>query len=101
MIDTYVPLALSLVALVVWPLAFGGIIVHWRSRRTLPTGVIAAFMVAISGSVLRGLIGSTVYAQPELILSSEAALAAHVERAMLVLTGLWALVLLVRSRRRW
>lgn len=95
------PLLLSLAGLALWTLVFGGVIVHWRARRTMPTGVIAAFMLAVAGALLSRLVGASMYVQPELVLTDDVAFASHVQRALLVLTGLWALALLVRSRRRW
>lgn len=96
-----VPLLLSLAGLVVWTLVFGGVIVHWRAGRTMPTGAIAALLIAVVAAVWARLVGATMYGSPTLVLTDDAAFASHVERALLVMTGLWALVLLVRSRRRW
>lgn len=94
-------LPLSLAALVLWALVFGGVVVHWRAGRTAPTGVIAAFMLAVTGAVLARLVGATVFEHSPPHLTDEAVLAAHFGRAVLVISGAWALVALVRSRRRW
>ena len=93
------PMAMSLAALAVWALALGGIVIHRRSGRPVPAGVIAAIVLALAGTLVRGVMGATLYAQPTLVLTSDMALASHVQRALLVLTGLWALALLVRARR--
>lgn len=98
---SWLPLALSVAALAIWPLVFGGIIVHWRSGRTMPTGVVAALMIAVTGGILSRLIGAAMYAEPTLVLSDDTVLASAIHRGLLVMTGLWALALLVRSRRRW
>lgn len=57
------PLVVSLVSLV-WFLAFGGMVVHWRAGKTVPTGALAALMLAVAGAVWSRIVGATMYSQP-------------------------------------
>jgi hypothetical protein len=93
----YLPLGLALAAIPVWLLVFGGVVDHWRRKHTVPSGAVAAFMVVVVASLFGRLILSPFYFDPTWNIQ----LWGHVERALLVWTGLWALAVLIRSRLRW
>ena len=95
-----IPFSMSVVALFIWILVFGGVVDLWRSRRPVPSGVVAAFMLVIAGCVITRMIGTLAYTAPPAD-TNLVAVASHVQRALLVLTGSYALWTLVRSRRIW
>jgi hypothetical protein len=95
----YIPLALSLASVAIWVLAFAGIADFWRSHRTAPAGVRAALLLVVGGAVVARLMSAPRTYAPDL--GWLATLGGHIERGLLVTAGLWALVLLARSRHRW
>lgn len=95
--EAWLPFAWSVAGVAVWVLAIGGFVDHWRTRHPMPPAAMAAALTVALGSALTLAVSSLRFPNPALELDW----AGHFQRGMLLATGIVALVLLVRSRRRW
>lgn len=95
MIEQWLPLAMSLVALVCWLLVVGGVV---RRSQRVSSHVCAAVFVAILSAALAYLVASPLYFVPGW--GPIARSAANVERTVLAVTGLYALLAFLCSAPR-
>lgn len=93
----WLPLALSLLSVPIWIGVLGGVVSYWHRNKVIPTAVLACILLAAMGSVMARLVWAPIYIDPGWDLT----IVGHVQRALLVLTGLYALVVLLRSRGEW
>lgn len=96
MLDAWLPLVLSVVALAAWLLAGAGW--HRLARHPLPLPALAAAIVAAVSAAVAYLVASGIYLDEDWTQVSRPV--ANVARGVLAATGLVALAELVRSARR-
>lgn len=100
MIEQWLPMALSLVAVLAWVFTGVGLVDHWRRGWHIPVRALAAGIVAAVSASIAYTITSTAYLDPGL--GPLAREVATLERAILATSGIVSLSSLIRSAwRQW